>query len=157
MIPVSQLQGVPNASKQPGEVMLVLEATGEPRMQSFSVIGSAMIDKALDNLGQSLFVTMADPQINNNGGFVWAAASASMRGGYSPYNNLQQRHVVVRLKAGEKQSGFKELKGSLTAQMLERSGSPDYLRQFAECRRQRSQGRQWRQGGSGDRSKAEQR
>ena len=69
VVPLNQLQGVPNPGKQAGEIVLVLEATGEPRMQGFTVNGNAMIDKALDDVGQSLFVTMADPQMDNNGNF----------------------------------------------------------------------------------------
>jgi len=116
VVPMDPQQGVPNVAKQAGEIVLVLEATGEPRMQGFAVNGSAMIDKALDDVGQSLFVTMADPQMDN-GGFG-PNGNIRITRIYNPYN-LAQRHVVVRLKVGEKKSGsLKELKGSLTAQML---------------------------------------
>jgi hypothetical protein len=116
VVPLTQQ---PNVAKRDGEVAVLLEVTGEPRMQHFGVVGNAMIDKALDEHGQSLFVTM-DPVADNNQ-IQDPNGRIIIRGGtvYHPYGNQIQRYVVVRLKAGEKQSkALKELTGNLTAQLL---------------------------------------
>ncbi len=127
VVPLSQQPNVAS-SKKDGEVLLLLEVIGEPRMQHFGVVGNAMIDKAMDNHGQSLFVTM-DPVADNNP-IAGPNGRIIIRGGPSTYYNpnLVQRYVVVRLKAGEKQSkALKVLTGNLTAQMM---SAPEALIRF---------------------------
>src|SRR5205823_1351397 len=102
VIPINQDPNVPHVTKRTGEVTLMLEATGEPRMLNFGVIGNAMIDKAVDDLGQSLFVAMADPMADNVNEIVNPNGVIIRRTTvYNPYMNATQRHVVVRLKAGD--------------------------------------------------------
>jgi len=114
---VVPLEHHPGVAKRDGEVAVLLEVCGEPRMQGFGAVGNAMIDKALDEHGQSLFVTM-DPVADNNQ-VVNPNGRVLIRSNVYPNANQPQPFVVVRLKAGEKLSkALKQLSGNLTAQFL---------------------------------------
>jgi len=120
-IRVLPLSTQPNAPKREGEILVLLEATGEPRMQNFGVVGSAMIDKALDDAGQALFVVMDQVVDNNDFNVPNGIRGRVIVNGqvYNPYGTGIHRHALVRLKVGEKQSkSLKELTGNLTTQML---------------------------------------
>jgi hypothetical protein len=114
-----QYQAIPAASPRAGEALILLEVAAEPRLQNFQLLGSAQIDKALDDQGQKLSMPM-EPMPGEGGGVVGPGGVAIGRTvyNYNPYN-AQNRIAYVRLKLGEKQAKtLKELSGHLSAQML---------------------------------------
>ncbi|MCC6418094.1 MAG: hypothetical protein IT429_07560 [Gemmataceae bacterium] len=111
----------PIAQRHEGEHLILLEVTGEPRLQNFQVAGPVQVDRALDDQDQKLTVPM-DPMPEGRPGVGGGAVPAIgiVRRGYyyNPY--LATNHVaVVRLKQGEKKAKLlKELAGHVPVQML---------------------------------------
>jgi hypothetical protein len=114
-----QYRVVPAAQQRAGEALILLEVSAEPRLQNFQLLGSAQIDKALDDQGQKLSVPM-EPMPGEVGGVPGPGGVAIGRPvyAYNPYNAFN-RYTYVRLKLGEKQAkALKELSGHLSGQML---------------------------------------
>ncbi len=110
-----QVQSLPRVA---GEVHLILEATPEPRLQNFKLVGSPRIDKATDDQGQELIVAM-DPAPNAGNANAVAANAGVVFLEMSPQAASVSRAVPLRLKRGEKQAkSLKELTGSITAEAL---------------------------------------
>ncbi len=102
-------------SQGQSEVVLLLEASAEPRLQNFTV-SSPRLDKASDDQGQALALGTgpAPPQVDP---FPPLPADAAVFLGVNPF--AHNRQVLLRLKLGDKKAkAIKELTGSLSAQAL---------------------------------------
>jgi hypothetical protein len=123
-----RVRALPNANMlgaaPEGEILLALEATPEPKLQ-WQAFQSIHIDKALDDKDQKL--TQVMPQVPAGPpGFggpnpavpAGAARPAIARPMIAVWGGGNQA-IPVQLKKGEKASkSLKELKGTITAQML---------------------------------------
>jgi hypothetical protein len=109
----------PLAGAEAGQYQLNLEASAEPRLQGFTIVGMPTLEKALDDQGQSLFLhtemnqeKFAPPPV---GAF---RIRKVLRQTALPAMPLQ-RQLTLRLQAGVKPAtSLKELSGSFTAQVV---------------------------------------
>jgi hypothetical protein len=105
---------------QTSDAVLVLDVSPEPRLRNFAVVGSARIDKAIDDQGQSLTAVLEQPHKPADfAGMVLVEFGANLQLLGSPT-------TTVRLKLGEKKAKtLIELSGTLTIQA--QSPVPDPL------------------------------
>jgi hypothetical protein len=106
---------------KPGEYRLILEASAEPRLQEFALVGNPTIDKAIDDQGQKLSLSTEasnqgtpakNPAVPLPPGAAWGAIGAMP-------TTAARRQAVLNFKAGEKPAQrFKELAGNVTAQVI---------------------------------------
>jgi hypothetical protein len=104
---------------QHGEIDVVLEVTGEPRLTEFGAVGTATVDKALDDCGQNLTIATGAPKMGSDDIEARVANVVIVNGNVMMGGPGTPRQVVVRLLASEKKSAkLQELTGKLAVQAL---------------------------------------
>lgn len=104
---------LPANSTNKGEAAFTLEVTPEPSLQNFTLIGTPSIHRAVDEMGQQLTLVANTPAPQGPNASDIAEVPVVFPG------RLNQIQVPLRLKKGEKEAKlFKELSGTVTAQML---------------------------------------
>lgn len=117
------------ASMPAGESQVVVELTGEQRLQGFAVVGIPIIDKAIDDQAQivKFIPPEADPMATVQTGFrnVMGGVVIVNKNGvvskkyYSAEPQTSERTVTLRLKRGDKASKtLKEISGKITVQTI---------------------------------------
>src|SRR5207248_2833413 len=91
----------------PGEAVILLEVSAEPRLERFSVDGNPALRKVVDDQGQGLVVVPQDAPTSQQ--TPWAGAVDARGAPAGP------RQVPIRLKLGQKTAkSAKQLEGTLT-------------------------------------------
>jgi hypothetical protein len=114
-----------SATMPHGEIDLVLEVTGEPRLGPLGVLGTVTVDKAIDDRGESLVSVPVTEQYGSDDVLLRhkvAIRRAQVVGGKVTVDvagSDSSRQVKVRLEAGPKRgTSLQELTGKLTLQTL---------------------------------------
>jgi hypothetical protein len=103
---------------KPGEYQLALEASAEPRLQDFNLVGMPSLEKVIDEEGQTLSLA-PEPTPPNLQAAPAARVLIANRGLLRQGTMPLQRQISLHLKAGAKPSHMlKEFSGSLTAQVF---------------------------------------
>jgi hypothetical protein len=114
---------VPTPPAGKGEVVLILEATPEPKLLNFNLVGTPTVKKVVDDQDQKLSMAAepATPEpaqpnpLAGGGGAVGGRRIAQP----APWAMGGQRYAILRLKLGEKHAKrLKELSGTVSASML---------------------------------------
>jgi len=107
----------------PGEVNVVLEVVGEPRLQNFGIVDALYFDRAVDDQGQRL-EPLLESHFSPQSQYAMQNFQRVMivNGNLVPFggqNGQQQRTAVFRFKPGPKGGHvLKELSGKLVLQAL---------------------------------------
>ncbi len=129
VLPPAQAQIKVPAGKA-NEAFLVLEATAEPRLKGFGMVGVVRVQKAVDDQGQTLQVASettpppADPDIDDGrirrgrrGGVIIIRGNVIVGGAAQGQASEGQGQVALRIQRGQKPARvLKELTGVVTAQ-----------------------------------------
>jgi hypothetical protein len=116
-----RIQVIDKSISPKGEIDLVLEVTGEPRLADFGALGTAAIDKALDEHGQVLNGTAGAPRLDRDDmeGKVLAKVLIVNGNNVMVGGPTSSRVIEFRLLPGAKKATrLQELKGKLTVQAL---------------------------------------
>jgi hypothetical protein len=110
-----------------GETVIVLDFRAEPRFQDWRIVGDALIEKALDDQGQTLTAVLETPHLPLSGAPVGddpalppGIRPLPMVPDNGPLANLPAGMAAVRLKLGEKPAKhLLQLSGKLSMQVLQ--------------------------------------
>lgn len=103
--------------KAPG-INVILDAAGEPRLQSFQLIGNPVITKAVDDQGQGLSVSADLPKVDVPMGAPDGVMILPFPGPGGMMGPRSKQQTVVFNKGAKPSKMLKELTGTVTAQVV---------------------------------------